>query len=78
MNQWLKSTIFKLVVLFNHWFMPYKVERGRLSSKCGTTKLPKIPTWSNAWPLKQKLSPQLQIGEANQFHDSLHTHHIQG
>ena len=38
--------------------MPYKVERGRLSFQCGTTKLPKIPTWSSPWPLKQKLFPQ--------------------
>ena len=28
----------KLVVLFNHWFMPYKVERGRNSFQCGTSK----------------------------------------
>ena len=41
MNQWLKST--KLVVLFNHWFMPYKVERGRQFFQCGTTKMPKAP-----------------------------------
>ena len=54
MNQWLT----KLVVLFNNWFMSYKVERGRLSFQCGTTKLPKVPTWSSHWPLKQKLFPQ--------------------
>ena len=23
---------------FNHWFMPYKVERGRTSFQCGTSK----------------------------------------
>ena len=40
MNQWLT----KLVVLFNHWFMPYKVGRGRQSFKCGTIKWPKAPT----------------------------------
>ena len=34
----------KLVVLFNHWLMPYKVERGRQSFQCGTTKMPKAPT----------------------------------
>ena len=38
--------------------MPYKVERGRLSFQCETTKLPKIPTWSSPWPLKQKLFTQ--------------------
>ena len=38
------------------WLMPYKVERGRLSFQCGTTKLPKVSTWSSPWPLKQKLS----------------------
>ena len=38
------------------WLMPYKVERGRLSFQCGTTKLPKVSTWSSPWPLKQKWS----------------------
>ena len=28
----------KLVVLFNHWFMPYKVERRRSYFQCGTSK----------------------------------------
>ena len=35
--------ITKLVVLFNYWFMPYKVARGRQSFQCGTTKMPKAP-----------------------------------
>ena len=35
------------------------LEIGRLSFQCGTTKLPKVPTWSSSWPLKQKLSLQL-------------------
>ena len=26
------------LILFNHWFMPYKVERGRKSLQCGTSK----------------------------------------
>ena len=28
----------------HHWLMPYKVERGRQSFQCGTTKMPKAPT----------------------------------
>ena len=31
-------------LFFNHWLMPYKVERGRQSFQCGTTKMPKAPT----------------------------------
>ena len=26
----------KLVVLFKHWFMPYKVKRGKVYFQCGT------------------------------------------
>ena len=48
----------KLVVLFNHWLMPYKVERGRQSFQCGTTKMPKVPK-VQPLTLKQKMSPQL-------------------
>ena len=50
--------ITKLVVLFNHWFMPYKVAKGRLSFQCGTLQAKndyKCNTWS-----RQKLSPQLR------------------
>ena len=46
----------KLVVLFNHWFMLYKVARGRLSFQCGTLQAKndyKCKTWS-----RQKLSLQ--------------------
>ena len=53
------ATLAPIFLLNNHWFMPYKVQRGRLSFQCGTTKLPKVPTWSSPWPLKQKLSLQL-------------------
>ena len=45
------------MVLFNHWFIPYKVERGRLFFRCGTLQAKndyKCNTWS-----RQKLSPQL-------------------
>ena len=38
-----RSRAIKLVVLFNRWFMPYKVTRGRQSFQCGTTKMPKAP-----------------------------------
>ena len=42
------------MVLFNHWFMPYKVERGRISFQCGTsTKLPRSThefPWSKNCP----------------------------
>ena len=47
----------KLVVLFNHWFMSYKVAKGRLFFQCGTLQAKndyKCNTWS-----RQKLSPQV-------------------
>ena len=37
-KKYFKYSLTKLVVFFNHWFMPYKVERGRSSFQCGTSK----------------------------------------
>ena len=34
-NSWV-STITKLMVLLLHWFIPYKVERGKTYFQCGT------------------------------------------
>ena len=43
------NALTKLVVLYHHWFMPYKVERGRNSFQCGTTKCLRLRR-SSPWP----------------------------
>ena len=58
---------YKVVVLFNHWFMPYKVERGRQSFQCGTTKIPKALT-GLAFGLEAKNVPTIIFFENQSNH----------
>ena len=50
-----------LVVLYHHWSSLIWHEEEGFPSNVGQQKLPKVPTWSSLWPLKQKLSPQVSL-----------------